>query len=290
MISIIICSRTQAINSDLCENIKDTIGSDYELIVIDNSKNSYSIFEAYNLGIEQSKGEYLCLIHDDICFQTVGWGNIINQILDGNKKIGLIGVAGAKVKTRMPSTWWDNYEGQGVINIIQHHKNKEKEFHNSGFENDQDVRVVVIDGVFMAMRRDSRILFHPKMRGFHTYDLNISFEYMKYGYEIIVTDKILLEHFSSGVINETWIEASYKIHYLYRKELPLFVAGNIVSNAHEIINAQRFINKCLNLGFIKIAIYVWFKLFLLQPISKYNFRFWKILLKNYNVSSSHSIF
>jgi hypothetical protein len=32
---------------------------------------------------------------------------------EGNKKIGLIGVAGTKVKTRMPSTWWDNYEGQG---------------------------------------------------------------------------------------------------------------------------------------------------------------------------------
>jgi hypothetical protein len=40
----------------------------------------------------------------------------------------LIGVAGTKVKTRMPSTWWDNYEGQGVINIVQHHKTKEKNF------------------------------------------------------------------------------------------------------------------------------------------------------------------
>jgi hypothetical protein len=59
----------------------------------------------------------------------------------------LIGVAGTKVKTRMPSTWWDNYEGQGVINIVQHHKTKEKEFHNSGFENGENVDVVVIDGV-----------------------------------------------------------------------------------------------------------------------------------------------
>ena len=186
---------------------------------------------------------------------------------------------GAKVKTKIASTWWDNYEGQGVINIIQHYKNKEKEIHNSGFENEQDVNVVVIDGVFIAMRRDSRISFHPKMKGFHAYDLNISFEYIKYGYEIIVTNKILLEHFSTGVINETWIEASYKIHNLYKKELPLSVDGNIVSKTHEINNAQRFINKCLSFGFIKIAISVWFQLFLLEPFSKFNFRFWKRVIK-----------
>lgn len=278
MISIIICSRTKTINGLLAENIKNTIGCDYEMVVIDNSEGQYSIFEAYNLGLKKSKGNYLCLIHDDIIFQTIGWGNITNQILNSNKAIGLIGVAGAKVKTKMASTWWDNYEGQGVINIIQHHKDKEIEVHNSGFENEQDVKVVVIDGVFMAMRRDSRISFHSKMKGFHAYDLNISFEYMKYGYEIIVTNQILLEHFSSGVINEPWIEASYKIHNLYKKELPFFVAGNSLTKAHEIINAQRFINKCLNLGFIKIAIFVWFKLFLLKPFSKYNFRFWKIIL------------
>jgi hypothetical protein len=45
MISIIICSRTQTISSDLFENIKDTIGCDYELVVIDNSENTYSIFD-----------------------------------------------------------------------------------------------------------------------------------------------------------------------------------------------------------------------------------------------------
>lgn len=279
MLSIIICSRTKTINGPFFENIKSTIGCEYELIVIDNSENQYSIFEAYNLGIKKCIGDYLCLLHDDIHFVTIGWGALVNQILNDNKKIGLIGVAGAKVKTKMPSAWWDNYEDQNVIHIIQHHKGKEKEIYDYGFENEQDVNVVVIDGVFMAMRKDNRILFHTKMKGFHTYDLNISFEYKKYGYDIIVTNKILLEHFSSGVINENWIHASYKIHNLYRKQLPLFVLGNIVTENHEIINAQRFINKSLNFGFKKIAISVWFELFLLNPISKYNYRFWKIILK-----------
>jgi hypothetical protein len=60
---------------------------------------------------------------------------------------------------------------------------------------------------------------------------------------------------------------------------------------HEILNARRFINKCIDFGFKKIAVYVWLQLFLLQPISKYNFRFWKILLKKkHNVSDSYSVF
>ena len=279
MLSIIICSRTKTINGSFVENIKATIGCEYELIVVDNSENKYSIFEAYNLGIKKSIGAYLCLIHDDIRFQTIGWGNVVCQIFNDNNKIGLIGVAGAKVKTKMPSTWWDNYKGQGVINIIQHLKDKKKEVYNSGFENEQDVNVVVIDGVFMGMRKDKRILFHAKMKGFHNYDLNISFEYKKRGYDIVVTNKILLEHFSAGVIDENWIQATYKIHGLYQKELPLFVSGNTVTKKHEIMNAQRFITICLDFGFKKMAVLVWFRLFLLEPNSKFNRMFWKRIRK-----------
>ena len=66
MISIIICSRDKSISEELSTNISETINHDYELIVIDNSKNKYSIFEAYNSGIKKSKGLYWCFIHDDI--------------------------------------------------------------------------------------------------------------------------------------------------------------------------------------------------------------------------------
>ncbi len=281
MLSIIICSRNQKISNRLIKNIEKSVGCKYELIIVDNSENKYSIFEAYNLGIKKSNYEYLCMIHDDIHFVTIGWGNVVSQIFDDDDKIGLIGVAGAKVKSKMPSAWWDNFEGQNVIHIIQHKKGQEKEIHNYGFDKEQHVNVVVIDGVFMAMRKDKRIFFNTKMTGYHTYDLNISFEFKKYGYNIIVTNKILLEHFSSGVIDKNWIHASYKIHNLYRKNLPLFVFGNIVTRNHEIINAQRFIDKSMDLGYKKIAISVWFQLFLLQPISKYNFRFWKNILKSY---------
>lgn len=73
MISVIICSRAKIIKTNLFENIKNTIGCNYELIVIDNSENKFSIFQAYNLGIEKSLGDYLCFLHDDVFIHTDGW-------------------------------------------------------------------------------------------------------------------------------------------------------------------------------------------------------------------------
>lgn len=68
-----------------------TVGYTYELIVIDNSEYKYSIFEAYNLGIERSSGEYLCFIHDDILFHSQDWGKAVEGIFNDDVKIGLIG-------------------------------------------------------------------------------------------------------------------------------------------------------------------------------------------------------
>lgn len=279
MLSIIICSRTQNISENLSENIKNTVGCEYELLVIDNSKNQYSIFEAYNVGIDQSKGEYLCLIHDDILIHTIGWGTVIQRVFSENKKIGLLGIAGAKTKTKMPSAWWDCSENQKVIHIIQHFPNREKKKWNFGFENGQNTEVVAIDGVFMVMRNDKQIRFEDKMKGFHNYDLNISFEYIKKGYKIMVTNEVLIEHFSLGTLNEAWVRSTHKIHDIYVKLLPLGSREKLLSKKIEVANAQRFIDESLKYSLNTIAISVWMQLFRLNPISKYHYRFWKRILK-----------
>ena len=56
MISCVICSRQPDISAELKENIASTIGCEYELIVIDNSKNEHSIYSAYNQGVVKSMG------------------------------------------------------------------------------------------------------------------------------------------------------------------------------------------------------------------------------------------
>ena len=86
MISIIICSRLNILPIDFLNNIKDTIGIEYELIHIDNSEKKYTIFEAYNLGFSMSKFPNLCFMHDDLVFHTQNWGQIVNEYFLNNKK------------------------------------------------------------------------------------------------------------------------------------------------------------------------------------------------------------
>lgn len=278
MISIIICSRKTTISEELSVNIAETVGCAYELIIIDNSENEYSIFEAYNLGIEKSNGEYLCFIHDDILFHSQNWGMVINEIFESDDKIGLIGVAGAKVKTKMPSAWWDCPEKYHAINIIQHFSNSKYEHWNIGFEKPVE-EVVVIDGVFMVIRKNKNIFFNEELKGFHNYDLNISFEVIKKGLRAVVTNQILIEHFSIGTINNFWYKSTIKIHNLYRDLLPLDIKKNNVLKKIEFINGEKFIKGLMKNQCNKQALLLWFRLIAIKPISKFHLVFFNLYFK-----------
>lgn len=283
MISIIICSRVRIINSDFYDNIKNTIGCDYELIVIDNSENKFSIFEAYNLGIEKSNGEYLCFIHDDILFHSKGWGNIVNQIFKEDLQIGLLGVAGSKIKTKMPSGYWNCPSEFKEINIIQHLENGKVNKWNYGFKKGNISEVVAIDGVFMVMKKKFNLSFNEKLKGFHNYDLNISFACKQKGYKIFVTNEVLIEHYSNGEINNSWYESAYEVHEIYDKILPLMTDDienfNILNL--EFFNGKVFLNPFLNTGKIFKPLKIWLKLFRIKPMKVFQLKFLKSIMKYY---------
>lgn len=283
MISIIICSRTQNIPVDLSENIKHTVGCDYELIVIDNSKNQYSIFEAYNLGIKKSVGDYLCFMHDDILLHTNSWGAMATNIFKEDKQVGLIGVAGSKTLSKMPAAWWDCREEEKILNLIQHFKDKNTETWNFGFEASSNTEVVVIDGVFMVMRRDERILFDERLKGFHNYDLFLSLKHHMLNKKVLVTSEILLEHFSEGSLCKAWYQSSSLFHKLYKNYLP--IALNVEYKNEQLKKTefkfgQIFIAKLIEHKLYWEAIYWWFEMFKLKPKAKFHYRFWKRILKN----------
>lgn len=278
MISIIICSRTPAISKDLSENIQNTVGCDHELVIIDNSENAYSIFEAYNLGIKQSKGEYLCFAHDDILFHTKGWGLLVLNIFDQNKKLGLLGVAGAKTKTKMPSAWWDCPDGDKLLYLRQHLRDGSIDDWKKGFADKNIEKVVAIDGVFMIAKRDKRFRFQKSFKGFHCYDLNISFEYIKLGYTIMVSNLILVEHFSLGKLDKNWYFSTLQMHKLYSNLLPLKAKEGIAPNDFEFRNGTNFIKGLLFHRFKKQAFLLWLQLIVVKPISRFHFNFLKGIL------------
>ena len=284
MISIIICSRNLGIDPKLSTNIKSTIGCEYELIVIDNSQNKYSIFQAYNIGIEKSTSEIICFVHEDVLFHSKDWGNKLIEIFKSDTKIGLVGVAGTKVKTKAPSGWWNSPHELKQINIIQHIETGEVERWEYGLDKDVFLEeVVAIDGVFMVIKRDENILFDSTLKGFHNYDLNISLLYKVKGYKVMVTKEIVIEHFSNGNINKSWYLSTQRFHDKNKHYLPLMtddLKNNFDLKKLEFYNGVKFIYYSLNFGFNYNIVIKWFRLLLINPTDKTHKKIAKSIIKN----------
>lgn len=277
-ISIIICSQTEVLNKEFEKNILETIGCDYEIIVINNSDNKYSIFEAYNIGISRSKNSYLVFIHEDLVFHTKNWGNKLLQLFDENSQFGLIGVAGSKIKTKTPSGWWDCETHYKVVNIIQHLEPGKIERQRIGFKSNNLEEAVVVDGVFLAYRKLKNVGFMNNLAGFHGYDLNLCFEVFLKGYKIGVTDLILIEHYSIGTINKEWLRSIIKIHDLYKHILPLkIIPQRAISD--EIYSLERLLNKLIYFKERKLFISYWLKLLIIKPNSKKHMKLIKTVFK-----------
>lgn len=265
MISIIICSRKSDIPKSLKQNIEETIGIENELVVIDNSKDQYSIFSAYNEGVRRSKYPYLCFMHDDILYHTQDWGKkVIYHFKD--QKLGIIGVAGGHYLPNCPCSWPSSQVNS--INILQSFwENGNKTIkHLIELDDiaDNSIDAVAVDGVWFCINRDlfKLISFDEiTFKDFHFYDLDICLQARREGYKVKVVSDILLEHFSFGNCDNVWMENSIIFYNKWKDNLPqiagvqlsekeaktreLFVQ-NQFSQSQEIINLQTQIQKLVN--------------------------------------------
>jgi hypothetical protein len=273
MISIIICSRDIHLFYNIHESIEKTIGAiEYEIIKIDNSVENLAITKVYNIGIQKSKFEYLLFVHEDVLFHTTNWGQIIVDILDSNSKFGIIGVAGAKYKSKFPSAFWHTEKELLSFNLIQHYPHRPKEHIKLGSFEDHIEKVVAIDGVFIALRKSIGVHFNEEISGFHCYDLGISIDVLEKGYQIVVTDQILIEHFSSGNTNLDFINGIIKFHNLYKNKLPKRI-GNKKRNL-ESLALHNFLEVCMY--YRAVPLKLWIISILLKPVDKLNYRILKL--------------
>jgi hypothetical protein len=56
--------------------------------------------------------------------------------------------------------------------------------------------------------------------GFHNYDIDFSLS-IGQKYRVVFTDKILLEHFSQGSYNASWIKSTITLHSKWQNKLPI---------------------------------------------------------------------
>lgn len=282
MISIIVSSYREELYKALSKNIAATIGNiDFEIIKIDNS-GKMGISKAYNIGAEKAKFNYLLFLHEDVLFRTIGWGEIIKKIFENNKDLGLLGIAGNSIKTKMPSTWWTG-PGLNYIRIVQHDKPNSKIFDkNEGFDEKSFVEVAAIDGVLMVMKNDERIKFDENLKGFHNYDLSLSLKHYCLNKKVGATNEILIEHFSGGKIDRDWYLSTSIFHKENSENLPIIkseVSAERLKN-FEFTTGAIFVMGLLENNLNSEALYWWLKLLNMKFIAKFHFKFIKRLLNN----------
>ncbi len=249
MISIIVCSRNQDIPEKLKQNIAKTIGVEYELVVIDNSKNNYSIFSAYNEGVRRAKYPYLCFMHDDILYHTENWGKrVIEHFQDD--KVGAIGTCGTHFLPKTPTGWYQTKvnSGGGLQRIkINGKENIRKEYELKYIKNKRSIQAVVVDGLWFCIptKLFEQIKFDDKtFNGFHCYDMDICLQIRNLDLQIKIISDILIEHFSLGCFDIDWIKNTNLFFNKWKNSLPQ-VAGVLLSEeelkAREEIVSETFV-------------------------------------------------
>ncbi|MES2446445.1 MAG: glycosyltransferase [Bacteroidota bacterium] len=222
MISLIICSRKTSISGILQKNIESTIGAEYEIVVINNSKNELSIFEAYNIGVSKSIGDVLCFMHDDILYHTNNWGKKVYAHLKDDL-IGAIGIAGSPFIGQLPGSWWANELVNQQIAINKNGLISNFTKFSDGIE-ETSKPVVTLDGVWMCVKKElfNQISFDKNtFTGYHFYDIDLCLQIFQLNYKICAVFDIQIEHFSAGKVNEQWINSALLLNSKWSKNLPL---------------------------------------------------------------------
>jgi len=204
---------------ELKENLASTIGVEYELVVIDNSRKEYtSIAVAYNEGAARSTSPYIAFVHEDVRFKTQGWGALALQHMAEDDRIGLIGVIGSKFKSYQVTGHPNSIEEQrfkcGTVNApprILKAEDRRRE------------PVVCVDGLFL-FSRCSIIGSSPfdvsVVKGFHGYDMDLSLTTHFGGSEVVVAHDISVDHFSRGHRNMDWYLTNRLISRKWSRHLP----------------------------------------------------------------------
>lgn len=224
MISIVVCSVNDEMFQQFSQNVQSTIGVPFEIIRIDNSRNTHSICSAYNEGKAACRYDVICFIHEDVLFQTGSWGRILLDIFK-DPGIGLAGIFGACYLSLFPDAQADLEECQGQV--IEGYKEDKPLRRASRFPGNPLTEVAVIDGVFMATRKSimDKISFSDDiLKGFHGYDFDISMQIRRH-YKVVVTAKLLLLHISSGSYTAPYFEAMKLLKKKWRRHLPAYTSS-----------------------------------------------------------------
>ncbi len=222
MLSIIICSRFHILPLNFLENIEKTIGIQFELIHIDNSKNEYTIFEAYKKGQKLANYPFYCFMHDDLIFHTKNWGKKVVDYFKSNENWGIIACAGCKVLRKTHNMWSiPEFNAFNIIQTDNKHKKEQKIWQNISLPE----KVISVDGMWICARKEvfNKIEFDTfnYTPAFHFYDLDFSMQVYQAGYDVMIVPDILIEHLSLGCFEKDWLTNNKVFFKKWKNVLPV---------------------------------------------------------------------
>ena len=238
MISVVICSINKKLAEQVKSNIDITIGIPWEPIIIENVNPSRPLTEVYNDGTARASFPLICFVHEDVSFVTQNWGRIVATQFDIDPGVGMIGVAGSGYKSKTLSGWMTSIPEFDRCNVLHVDKNgASRRLHYDQPPQRLFKEVVTLDGVFLCTRKSvatTNPFDQELLRGFHLYDLDISFRISR-SYKIAVCFGIdIIHHTEGGDFGNKWVDETILWHKKYSDQLPAHQGnGNSSYDKHE---------------------------------------------------------
>jgi len=211
---------TRKIDDEYLKHVEKMFSHPKTQILVYENDGVDSLTKIYNIALKDAENDIVVFMHDDLILETQNIAPKIVKLFEKHPEYGIIGIAGTDNLTS--GCWWDNrpdmYGQVGHINEGKRHKS----IFNKGIFNDKLKDVVIVDGLFFAVRKSLiKEGFNEQFDGFHFYDITFCVENFLKGVKIGVTTKIELTHKSIGAVNKKWEKNKLLFEALYDKQLPL---------------------------------------------------------------------
>jgi hypothetical protein len=156
------------------------VPQDYEIDFIP-IEHAPSMTAGYNQAMEQSDAKYKVYLHQDVSIIHSDFLLDMLDLFQNNKRIGMIGVIGAKT---IPENgiWWESCDKVGKVYDSHSGRMELYDFAEipANFES-----VQAVDGLLIATQYDLSWR-EDLFTSWHFYDLSQSIEFRKAGYDVVV--------------------------------------------------------------------------------------------------------
>ncbi len=232
MISVVVCSIHADQLARLKDSVESTIGLPHEWLVADNRHTGKGICQVYNELAAAATFPFLLFVHEDVTFTAPGWGSRVLSFFERDDRLGLVGVAGATLKSRSLSGWYTGdprFDRYRLIHALpDHHETLDQ----LPATEQEPFPVVCLDGVFLLCRRSvwsSTRFDETHLRGFHFYDLDFSLRVAeKFGVGVVSSAGLTHHTAGGGDYGSRWVREAIGFHRRWQPQLPMTLSSQKV--------------------------------------------------------------